>query len=845
MAIDPMTNGIPTYYIYTNGPQPVALSVSFLTNNGITPPPVYQDGLFYAQSLVPDFVPPMPDLVIEAVNVGPGGSSPVVTAEFKFQVGDLTINGNNAARFTVSDITTNVTLWYTVDGTTPTNAPPSIGPVAITNGNPVTLSINGSSNVLFQAIAFRDGFSPSRLAQQLFSPSNFVPNTISFGFASGEASSSFVASPGQTFYAPVTLSDLPGQKIYSLQFNLTVNKLGSAPPITPNAFSFQSMLLKPLPGSSPLLYIPIPPYMFVTDGPGPPPPATTNSIVSYEGNWFENLMFTNTANNLLGVGWMENYYQTNLYDTLSQDLITFSAAHIDFFPNAGQPNGVIVGGYSFQVPVNAAPGQAYQIQIGRPSATDDGIGLPGSGVFIYAPTNNSLGAGTLNALKNVTMGQIKYIVGDVYPFGWFNAGDFGTGDLITYGSADVEQVFLSAIYGVWYPPQGSDFFDAMDSCGATYVDLGHGYLEYNNPVNDPTALNALFDGNDTTINQIAFGDGVLDVCDVYVTYRRSLDPSLYWFQRFWTNGVRVAQIVPNAVASAAQQSSGAKVQPAVSANPAPVSITNTPSVNFAAGDYQAGAGSTVQIPVTATVFGQYPLRLLMLNLSVVPLDGSPPLTSPVQFTQNASVLGAPYTAYSTGNGNYSAVWLNSTNAGLSGTAVIGTLSITIPAAATSLSAYAIHFDHASASPSGFASFPKRTLTGLITLSSRANSTYNDGIPDSWRLRYFGTVNNLLSVSNADADGTPFNNWQKYIAGLDPTDPTSILAAGLDQPMAQSQQDSVISWPSVSGKQYVVERSATLFPQAWTPIYTNSGTGGYMEIHDSPTNKTRYYRVHTQ
>ncbi len=57
--------------------------------------------------------------------------------------------------------------------------------------------------------------------------------------------------------------------------------------------------------------------------------------------------------------------------------------------------------------------------------------------------------------------------------------------------------------------------------------------------------NALFDGNDTTINQMAFGDGVLDVCDVYVTFRRSLDPSLSWFHRFWTNGVRVA-VVPEA-----------------------------------------------------------------------------------------------------------------------------------------------------------------------------------------------------------------------------------------------------------------------------------------------------------
>ena len=50
----------------------------------------------------------------------------------------------------------------------------------------------------------------------------------------------------------------------------------------------------------------------------------------------------------------------------------------------------------------------------------------------------------------------------------------------------------------------------------------------------------------TTINNIIFGDGILDVCDVYITYRRSLKkPIPTWYQRFWTNGVRVAELVPN------------------------------------------------------------------------------------------------------------------------------------------------------------------------------------------------------------------------------------------------------------------------------------------------------------
>jgi hypothetical protein len=220
------------------------------------------------------------------------------------------------------------------------------------------------------------------------------------------------------------------------------------------------------------------------------------------------------------------------------------------------------------------------------------------------------------------------------------------------------------------------------------------------------------------------------------------------------------------------------------------------------------------------------------------------LTTPVQFSANAT-LGQPYTTASSGNDNYAGVWLNSTNAGLIGNVVVGTLTVTLPANATSLSAYAIHFDHASASPNGLATFPKQTLTGLITLSSRNSSSFGDGIPDSWRLRYFGTTNNLLSSGSADADGDGYSNWQEYVAGTDPLDPKSKLVAGNDQPAAQQPGDSVVCWPSVSGKQYVIQRSPTLFPATWTSISTNTGTGGNMEIHDLNGGPGRFYRVSVQ
>ncbi len=464
IAVDPTTNGVSTYYIA--GPTPITTVPS--STNGSTPP-FYQDGLTYAQPLP---VTTVPDLTIKAVNVGPGGSSPIATAEFLFQVANPIIIGNNAAQFTVNDITSSAQLWYTTDGSDPTNAAPSQSAGTITSTNGITLSLPfpANTNVMtFKVRGFRDGYSPSGIAVQSFSSTNNVDNTISFGFASGEASSDFVASPGQTFYAPVTLSVLPDTKMYSLQFNLTVTNAGPnpGPAITPNAFGFafgfESMLMKPIPGITPIVYEAIPPAMFVSTNPVP------NPIMLDGSTNFSSLLFTDTNLNLLGVGWLERLTKTNLYDTTAQDLITYSMAH-DVL-HLSKDGLVEVGGYAFLVPTTATNGQTYQIQIGRPSATDDGIGAPGSSVFIYAPTNGSLTAGTINSIKIVTMGQRKYIVGNVYPFRWFNAGDFGNTNL---QNADVMQVFESAIYSLNYPPSGSDFFDAMDSCGNIGVDNGSG-----------------------------------------------------------------------------------------------------------------------------------------------------------------------------------------------------------------------------------------------------------------------------------------------------------------------------------------------------------------------------------
>jgi hypothetical protein len=58
----------------------------------------------------------------------------------------------------------------------------------------------------------------------------------------------------------------------------------------------------------------------------------------------------------------------------------------------------------------------------------------------------------------------------------------------------------------------------------------------------------------------------------------------------------------------------------------------------------------------------------------------------------------------------------------------------------------------------------------------------------------------------------------------------------------SGSTTAIHWPTVSGKQYAIERSASLFPGSWTTITTNTGTGTDMEFDDSPAGQTQFYRV---
>lgn len=789
-----------TYYTY--GPTPANQYEDTIPAPGPTTgyvAPFYADGMFSNQ--VPATILSVaPDVTIKAISSQPGRrSSQVVQARFIFKTGTPTIQGDNAASFVLGNPTFDCEMWYTLDGTDPTNGPPSFGPVS---RNETVSFFVGETNVTFKARAYREHFAPSDIITKVFVPDEFHANTISFGFASGEASSAFIGSAGQRFYAPVTLTAVPDAAMYSLQFNVMVTNKTGSPSVDGGKVGFESMLLKKI---NDVFYV-IPPAMAIAD-------ATAV---------YTNLLFTNSSINLLGVGWLERYRYTNLYDTLAQDLITYSQAHdTTFLSSEGK---VILGGYSFVVPGTSVPGNKFSISINRASATADGISKD---VYIDLPTN-----GVLLARREVEVGERRYTVGDVAPFRWFNAGDFGNSNIL---NNDVLQVFQSAVYYVNMPPEGSDFEDSLNSCCA-------------NALNVPLASDILFDGDDTTINQIVFGDtdifgrAMLDVADVFVTFRRSLDPSLKWFARYWSGGTRQFVEVPNVIVGP-----GGVTNKAASAKPASGVVSaktiSSPSAAFSAGDVVAAGQGVIQIPIRANIRGGRPLRVLLMNLTVQPLEGAPAVTVPVQFTPG-SALGAPTLTMSRSAANFSAAWLNETVAGINGSNVIGTLTITLPPGAPVDAAYRIHFDHLSGSPNGLGVFPSQLTDGLVTFRDRSASSWGDGIPDSWRLRYFGSLGNLLSASNADADGDGSDNWSEFRAGTNPNDVRSRLQLLSNAVQGGGQPGVRLQWPTGLNRRYVLERAPYLGSTNWTSIATNLiGDGTLQEFTDNmPGSSVRFYRV---
>lgn len=793
--------GVQTFF--TTGPTP---SDPLDINNVIpdpgpgagSTPPAFVSG---QTTLPPSVVEPAPNFIIKARSSAQGRqASDVVMAQFIFKVATPSVAGDNAAYLPVDSITLGARMFYTTNGVEPVDGAgaQNFGPVF--SGGVISLP-RLDTNIVLKIKAFRDRYQPSETVTKVLSAENFTANKLTLGFEGGEGYSRFLAAPGQRFVAPVTLEVLEGQKMYSLQFNAAVTNLGLAPAVNAASLGFESMLMRRVETPAGVVYLQIPPAFLVV-------PSTNLPA-------FTNLSLTNITSGLMMLGYMERNGLTNLYDTTKQHLIQYSIAHNTLFESGGRK--VVVGGFWFGVPPTAAPDSQYAISLGRPSATADGIQQD---VYIETPTNRST--------RVVTMASFPYIVGDCMPFGWFNAGDFGDSNIL---SADIMQVFQTVTYSLNAPPPTSDLFDAMDSC---CVDT-NGVDQAGNPAFYADS------GIDTLIDRIAWGDGQLDVNDIFVSFRRALDPARVWYARYWpTNppiGIKRYEIVPNRFrGNLAAQSEPVRYRSNGDGPPPLIRLTASDIIPSA-------AGQEIAVPIQVEIQGGVPLRIFMLRLVVEALDGSPDITTPIRFEPNAE-FGPPGLNTSRGANDFAGAWLDNTR-GMAASGELGRLRVTLPASANSASAYRVRIAAFSGSPNGLGVFPSVTSDGLITLANRNVSSANDGIPDSWKLRYFDSLNNLLTHAMADADGDGVPNWQEFKAGTHPNDPKSRLAVLANR--AANAAEMVIKWPSVAGKRYVIEVCTELGSGNWTPVASGiEGDGLMKEFRDAAAaNGLRFYRVRVQ
>lgn len=793
----------------------------------------------YTLSLPQSPPPPAPSQFVSPVNVlkikafsAPRGAdervpSQVTEATFIFRAATPVLDSTTVpGSLVLQDETENARIFYTLDDSEPdpTINPNAIGPKKA--GDIISLVV-ATNKLVVKAKAFRNNFLDSSTARAEFTPENFIPNRISLGFESGEASSRFIAAAGQRFYAPVTLSVIPGTKAYGLQFNLQVQP-GTAP-TNDLELGFDSRLVELLPDGFTRVIRPqsfdhpelTVTNFFLTNANG----SITIIPVTNTISVFTNLLFTNHTQNLLGVGWVERFKATNLYDTFRQTLISYSQPHDTLFESA--QGEVVAGAFSILIPPGTEPStNAYTLRVDRPSATGDGVSRD---VYIlvadesYAERYRS---SKLRSYRPLTIGNPGYIVGDVAPFQWYNAGDFGDTNIL---NNDITQLQQTIVYGWNTPPLGSDLVDSMDSCCVTTngVDL---------------SSSPLGDGADLDINKIGLGDGKLEINDLFVSFRRGLDPSLVWYYRYWSNGVRHATVINNSYRGSANslraQSISATSIPTQPSIPSP----DPSSLTLSAGTAVGHAGETVNIPIRAHVAGGYPLRTLMFNLTVQTVDGAVHPDTSLSFTP-LSALGAPTVEFNSEPGHYGAAWLSTESPGVLGDVVIGTVQFTVPETATPDSLFLIKLDRVSGSPNGITLFPMQSGNGLVAMADRPALAMNDSIPDSWRIQYFGSATDPRSYPAVDADGDGLSNFQEYKLGTNPLDPSDSLKVHV-QPSGTGAVK--LKFHTASGKRYLIEKSASLVPGSWS-IYQSDvlGTGGDIELPGSSGGAQSYYRVRLQ
>ena len=142
-------------------------------------------------------------------------------------------------------------------------------------------------------------------------------------------------------------------------------------------------------------------------------------------------------------------------------------------------------------------------------------------------------------------------------------------------------------------------------------------------------------------------------------------------------------------------------------------------------------------------------------------------------------------------------------------------------------------------------------TSNVSLSVFAPDSVGDGIPDWWRQAYFGaaTPSNSHDCAACDFDGTGQDNLFKYVAGLNPTNPSSVFVLKI-APVANQPTQKALTYNPIligSGEVYTVQfRTNLTGGAAFATLATTSAlttNGNQVSLNDTQATQTqKFYRV---
>jgi hypothetical protein len=130
--------------------------------------------------------------------------------------------------------------------------------------------------------------------------------------------------------------------------------------------------------------------------------------------------------------------------------------------------------------------------------------------------------------------------------------------------------------------------------------------------------------------------------------------------------------------------------------------------------------------------------------------------------------------------------------------------------------------------------------GLMDYSADSDS---DGMPDWWECHYFGNLSAANGSRTSDQDGDGFCDLYEYLAGTNPTNAASVLKVSS---IEEQEAGMVISWQSVTGKLYAVQRATNMVNGLTERLASNIVANPPLNTYTATLDRvTRFYRVSVQ